>query len=248
MIINFSPAGTFRGTQVLRQAQGLAYAYETTDKAVDADGAPNAYHPDDVSGLDALGNAGYGHPHQSWWPEVLVPDPQNPSVAYVQPGGPFAGFFVAQSALRKPHGTATDPATYVDATKVPYVVIPTGFEHFPGVTSAKPGDVGYATNLANGKTTAFIVGDAGGGSTAKLGEGSIALWVALGGVNPNPRNGHGVPPGSVQYILFPGSRKPGAGLWPRTQADIDGQVAQLLTSTPGIGQAVAQGSAQTGTG
>ena len=72
MKIDFSPAETFRGTQIFRQANNLAYAYETNHTAVDADGAPNAYHPDDI-GLDALANAGY--PHTNWWKDVLVPDP-----------------------------------------------------------------------------------------------------------------------------------------------------------------------------
>jgi hypothetical protein len=100
---------------------------------------------------------------------------------------------------------------------------------------AKPGDVGFATHLASGMTTTFIVGDSGGGSGAKLGEGSTALFVSLGGQNPNPRNGSGVPTGKVQYIIFLGSRKPGAGLWPRTNQDIHDQAMDLISNTPGIG-------------
>ena len=229
MQLNFAPAEIFRGTQLLRQANDLAYAYETEHKAVDADGAPNAYHPSNT-GLDYLANAGY--PNHSWWKDVLVPDPADPSKAFVQPGGPFQGYFVAMTALRAPGGVATDPATYVDSTKVPYVVIPTGFNTLPHV--AKQGDVGFATNLANGKTAAFIVADAGGGNDAKLGEGSIALFTVLGGTKPNPKNGAGVPAGKIQYILFPNSRKSGPAIWPRTQQDIDSQVAQLLANTPGI--------------
>jgi hypothetical protein len=229
MKIHFASAETFRGTQILRQATNLAYAYETDHKAVDADGAPNAYHPDDI-GLDFLANAGY--PHTSWWRDVLVPDLEQPSRAYVQPSGPFKGYFVAMTSLRKPNGNRLDPATYVDSTQVPYVVIPSGFEKLPHV--AKPGDVGFATNPANGRSTAFIVGDAGGGNQAKLGEGSVALFTALGGSNPNPRNGSGVPSGKIQYIVFPGSRKLGAGLRPRTNEDIRDQTLNLLRNTPGI--------------
>ncbi len=229
MHLNFTPTETFRGTQILRQANNLAYAYETDNKAVDADGAPNCYHPDDI-GLDALANSGY--PNHSWWKDVLVTDPPHPSKPFVQLAGQFKGYFVAMTALRHPGGVATDTATYVDARSVPYVVIPSGFGSLPHV--AKSGDVGFATHLPTGKTTAFIVGDAGGGSDAKLGECSIALFVALGGTNPNPRNGSGVPHGTIQYILFPGSRKSGPAIWPRAQSDIDAQVAQLLASTPGI--------------
>lgn len=230
MQIDFTPAEMFRGTRILRQVSNLAYAYETTNKAVDADGAPNAYHPDDT-GLDFLANAGY--PTTNWWDSVLVPDPAHPSRAFIQPSGQFEGYFVSMTSLRSPGGDKFDPATYVDATRVPYVVLPSGFTSLPHV--ARPGDVGFAAHLASGMTTSFIVGDTGGGSGAKLGEGSIALFTALGGQNPNPRNGSGVPTGKVQYILFPGSRRPGPAIWSRTNQDIHDQVMGLLSSTPGIG-------------
>lgn len=229
MTIHFTPSETFRGTQILRQADKLAYAYETDHKAVDADGAPNAYHPDDT-GLDFLANAGY--PRSDWWKDVLVPDPAHPATAYIQPSGAFQGYFVSMTALRKPHGNPLDPATFVDATRVPYVVIPSGFQNLPDV--AKQGDVGFATHIPSGLTSAFIVGDAGGGNTARLGEASIALFTALGGHNPNPRNGQGLPAGKIQYIVFPGSRKAGNGIWPRTNEDILAQAIQLIDSTPGI--------------
>jgi hypothetical protein len=230
MRIDFNPAETFRGTRIFRQANNLAYAYETNNKAVDADGAPNAYHPDDT-GLDALANAGY--PHTNWWKDVLVPDPANPSKAFVQSSGDFEGYFVAMTSLRSPNGNQLDPASYVDATRFPYVVIPTGFEALPHV--AKPGDVGFATHLASGMTTTFIVADTGGGSGAKLGEGSVALFVSLGGQNPNPRTGSGVPTGKIQYIVFPGSRKPGPAIWPRSNQDIHDQAMELVSNIPGIG-------------
>src|SRR5262249_39109777 len=191
-----------------------------------------AYHPDDI-GLDFLANAGY--PRTTWWKDVLVADPKQPSKAYRQPEGKFAGFFLAMTSLRNPNGDHLDAATYVDATQVPYVVLPTGFGKLPHVASQ--GDVGLATHLPSGKTTAFIVGDSGGGNGAKLGEGSIALFVALGGENPNPKNGSGVPAGTIQYIIFPGSRKAGAAIWPRTNQDIHDQVTQLIANTPGIAPA-----------
>jgi len=229
MKIQFAAAETFRGTVLYRQSDNLAYAYTTNHAAVDADGAPNAYNPQDT-GLDALANAGY--PHTNWWQDVLVPDPTQPSKAYVQPAGEFEDYFVAMTSLRTPNGNPLDPATYVDATRVPYIVLPTGFQKLPQV--AAPGDVGVATHLPSGLSTSFIVGDTGGGSAARLGEGSIALFVGLGGQNPSPRNGSGVPKGMIQYIVFPGSRKAGPGIWPRTNQDIHDQVMQLLHTTPGI--------------
>jgi hypothetical protein len=229
MHLDFTPVEIFRGTRILRQANNVAYAYETDDKAVDADGAPNCYYPDDI-GLDKLANSGY--PKFSWRKDVLAVDLAHPSKPFAQPAGQFKGYFVAMTALRHPGGVATDTATYVDARSVPFVVIPSGFDKLPH--AATSGDVGFATHLPSGKTSAFIVGDAGGGDEAKLGECSIALFAALGGINPDPRNGSGVPDGKIQYILFPGSRKVGPAIWPRTQSDIDAQVTQLLSSTPGI--------------
>jgi hypothetical protein len=220
MKIDFEPAEIFRGTQIFRQANNLAYAYETSFKSIDADEAPNAYHPDDP-GLDALANAGY--PHTNWWKSVLVPDPPHQSRAYVQPSGPFDGYFVSMTSLRDPNGDKLKPATYVDSTRFPYVVLPTGFTALPHV--AHPGDVGLATHLPTGLTTTFIVTDSGGGSDAKLGEGSIALFIALGGQEPNPRNGAGLPSGKIQYIVFPGSRKPGSAIWPRSVQDIHDQAS-----------------------
>jgi hypothetical protein len=239
MNLDFRPAETFRGTRLLRQADDLAYAYETSHAAADADGAPNAYHPDDEGkrprdphiGLDALANAGY--PRSSWWSDVLVPDPGDPTLAFRQLAGRTRGFFVAMTALRHPGGDRFDPATYVDSTTVPYVVIPTGFERLPNV--ARQGDVGLATDLGNGRSVAFIVGDAGGGGDARLGEGSIALYEALGYPDVNARTGEGLPTGIIQYLLFPGSRRSGGAIWPRSNADIADQVAQLIRDTPGIG-------------
>jgi hypothetical protein len=240
--LDFRPAETFRGTQMLRQANNLAYAYVTTHAAVDADGAPNAYHPADRGkdcrndphiGLDCPGNAGFGVSPAPWWKEVLVPDPNDPAHPYVQTTGEFRGFYVAMTKLGRPGGVKRDPATYVDSTKVPYVVLPSGFtSEVPN--GARVGDVGVAAHLSSGRRTAFIVADEGGGNDARLGEGSIALYAALGFPNANPRTGAGTPRDDVQYIIFPGSRRSGAALWPRTNQDIAQQAMQLVNTTPGI--------------
>jgi hypothetical protein len=230
MQVNFPYDTTFRGTKIFKEPSGLSYAYETDFKAIDADGAPNAYHPDDI-GLDRLANAGW--PNSGWWDQVLVPDPNNPAQPFVQPDGPYQGYFVAMTALRNPNGSTTAPATYVDARSVPFIVKPSGFDravHY----AAQPGDVGIATHLPSGTSTTFIVGDAGGGGDARLGEASIAFFTFLGGQDPNPRNGRGVPTGRIQYILFPGSRRAVPQLWPRTNQDIHDQAMALVASTPGI--------------
>ena len=75
----------YGGAQLFRNAGQGAYVFATTHAQVDADGAPNAYHPDDVGlncktgtgfkGLDCPANGGY--PNGDWWPSAIVPDPKN---------------------------------------------------------------------------------------------------------------------------------------------------------------------------
>ena len=102
----FGPWFEFKGTRLRRNADGSAYLYFTSHSRVDADGAPNAYHPEDVGkncvndphvGLDCPGNAGY--PTTDWWDDVLVPDPDHPSRPYVQPSCRHKGFFISTTLL-----------------------------------------------------------------------------------------------------------------------------------------------------
>jgi len=206
----------YRGVAIRRTDDRRAYFYVTSHKSIDADGAPNAYHPDDVNGgacpdsgvgLECPANAGYrsnnGIGNTSWWSSVLVRDPDDPDVAYRQTEGATAGYFVSQTALKKiSFAGRYDPRSYVDAATIPYVVMPGDFYAMPG--TGRMGDVGYALNLANGRSTPFVFADVGP-DDAKLGEASIAFWEALGGTNPNPRNGAGKPPGNIAYVVFPRS-------------------------------------------
>ncbi len=91
----------YNRTLLLNKKSGTAYMYKTDHVRIDADGAPNAYHPDDIKkhrnkfhrfkGLDNPDNAGY--PGNSWWSSILVPDPNNIDEPYIQQSGPFKGFF-----------------------------------------------------------------------------------------------------------------------------------------------------------
>jgi hypothetical protein len=236
---DFSQWMSFKGTKLFRNADKTAYAYKTTHSRIDADGAPNAYHPGDVNkhcthdphlGLDCPANAGY--PNTNWWTSVLVVDPQDSSKAYVQPAGAFKGFLVAKTWLAASPviDNGLSAANYVDSTKVPYIVFPGS--QFAGLAgTGNRGDVGIAWNLSNGKWTAFIVADKGGGDDAKLGEGSIALYEALGGHDINARNGAGVAPGEMLFVVFPRSAK--TPRWPRTPSSIKEQADSLLASVGG---------------
>jgi hypothetical protein len=184
---------------------------------VDADGAPNAYHPDDKPnacpdrgrGIDCLAAAGY--PDGSWWQTVLVADPADPDRPAVQTDGPYKGYFVSMTSLRNTHRAGTaDPASYVDAARVPYLVLPAPIYRTDGM--GEMGDIGWAVNLDNGRSTPFVIADEG--PVEQFGEASVAFWQALGGAAPNPRNGDGLPDGRVAYVVFPGSGRSADVGWP----------------------------------
>jgi hypothetical protein len=220
-----TPWMTYHGVDLFQVPHSTVYFYTTPHMAIDADGAPNAYNPDD-SGLDALGNAEYPNGH---WRSILVPDPRNPATPYVQPAGdPFPGFFVAMTSLQDGTKAATDTRRYSDARTVPYVVFPGGFYRAHGTGAT--GDLVMVRNKNTGKTSAAIIGDIGPPHDP-LGEVSVGLAVNLGGHNPNPRNGHGAPDGPFEYVVFPGSR--GDPSWPLTLAEIQERASALLTQIGG---------------
>jgi hypothetical protein len=135
---------------------------------------------------------------------------------------------VSQTTLNDRTKAGTDPARYVDSRKVPYLVFPGKFFQEKG--TGRMGDIGYAINLQNGKSSAFIVAEVGP-PTAALGEMSIALAEALGGTNPNPRTGGGTPSGKIAYVVFSGSKlSPG---WPVSQSDLKERAEKLLASVNG---------------
>lgn len=228
----FTKWTNFKGSSILRIDSIPAYVFSPSQAKVDADGAPNAYHPADIGlhctkgtgfkGLDCPANAGY--PNSDWWQSVLVPDPKNPKFAFVQPQNvEFAGFFVTQTTLSDSTKPATDPKKYVDSRHIPYIVFPGPFRKMKG--TGDMGDFGFAINITNGKASEFIVAEAGP-SDAKLGEISIGLATALGGTNPNPRTGSGAPNGKIIYVVFPNSRqKP---VWPVSSEQIVARSRELL--------------------
>jgi Fungal chitosanase of glycosyl hydrolase group 75 len=163
-----------------------AFAY-LTGMMIDADGAPNAYGPGNC-GIDDLSNAGKpGH----WW--ALATDNGKPD------GNPLVknGFYISTTSLEDESKKIDESGRFVDATQIPFFVLPSLVEKSGEVHL---GDFGMIINLANGRTSAAIFADQG--PTGKLGEGSVALAQALG-VNANARSG-GTNEGIV-YVVFPGS-------------------------------------------
>ena len=213
----------YEGTTLRRYANG-AYTYRTKRVTLDADGSPRAYNPQDT-GIDANANAGY--PHKGWR-SVLALDPADPENPYVQVDGNWAGYYVSKTSLRNHAKPDIDPTAYVDPEAIPYVVFPGAFYAIKG--TGRFGDLAMVRAVGTTHETAAIVGD-GGPTKAPLGEMSLALAVALGGKDPNPRTNKGAPKGVFEYAIFPGSASTPA--WPRTFEDIDERARQLLADVGG---------------
>ena len=153
---DFAPWKDYLGVALLRCASG-AYAYITDETALDADGSPFAYHPDN-SGRDDLRFASWPSGDEDWR-SILVSDPVDPTRPFVQTEGPAKGYFLSMTTLRSLLGSPTDPLTYVDSEVIPYIVFPANFLKIEGVGGF--GDLAVARNLSNGRTSWAIVADQG---------------------------------------------------------------------------------------
>jgi len=185
---------------------------------IDADGSPNAYHPlrarddarDDTgndAGLDELANAGTpGH-----WNGIITDRDGDPLVQ--QETDPFPGYYISCTSLSDKSKTFRDPTRFVDASKIPYVVLPQDIADRGG---ARLGDFAVVVNLRNGKSSFAIYADIG-----TLGEGSVQLANALD-IQSDAR--HGGESDGILYLLFPGS----GNRRPRTIAEIQSAGEKLL--------------------
>jgi Fungal chitosanase of glycosyl hydrolase group 75/D-alanyl-D-alanine carboxypeptidase len=164
--------------------------------AICADGAPKAYNRNDAIALDFLANA--GRPG-NWW--ALVTDGDGDPVVQSQ-SDPAPGYFVSTTALTNPSTLSNKPAHFVDASTIPFIVLPgRRFSRFTTTRSLRLGDVGVAYNIRNGKISFAQFAETG--PADKIGEASIALADALS-VNSNPKTG-GTSLREIVYVVFPGS-------------------------------------------
>ena len=199
---------------------GKSAFFYKSGMAIDADGAPEAYHPDDV-GLDLLANA--GRPG-NWW--ALVTDTAEPNgIPILQdPNDPAPGFYVSMTALEDKTKERTDPGRYVDSQQIPYIVLSGAVMREGG---AKLGDFAFVINRRNGKLCHAIFADIG--PKDKLGEGSIALAETLG-IPSNPRRGGS--DGEIVYVVFPGSGNRKS----RPLAEIETEATTLFEGWGGVKQ------------
>jgi hypothetical protein len=185
--------------------------------AIDSDGSPHSYHPED-KGLDWLRNG--GNPDTNTWWGVYAGQDGKPVVQ--GPNDPAPGYYVSTTTLTDMSvSNPADPRRYVDAEKVPFVVVPPAVMKACGV---KMGDFAFVANLRNDRSTAAIVADIG--PKTKIGEGSMALAERLGIPN-SPKNGGA--DGGVAYLLFPASGNGSA----RSMRDIEKNGRRLLKAWGG---------------
>lgn len=164
-----------------------AYFYQSK-MGVDADGAPNAYHPNG-KGLDYLANAGKPG---NWWGIAT----SNGEPVVQKNTDPFPGYYVSVTALIDGNYSVTNPLRYVDATQIPYIVLPPGEQR----TGARLGDIAFVYNTQNGRSSFAIYADSG--PKNEIGEGSIALAAQLG-INSSAKKGGQA--SGVIYLVFVGS-------------------------------------------
>ena len=165
-----------------------------SEMAIDIDGSPQAYNPQDT-GLDALASAG-GAAHLSR--SVIVFTDNKPFIQTAT--DPFPGYFLSQTSLQDKHFATTDHRRYVNADSIPYIALP-----FNMFKNAHLGDIAFVKNKKTGKTALAIVADAG--DNKHIGEGSVALANELGIQLSFSRRKHQIigcnaVNGTIAYVVF----------------------------------------------
>jgi hypothetical protein len=183
----------------------------TADGDIDADGAngqngSRAAYMADNSGSELLANGGMAIHNgkvicaHAWARDIVLLGADNQPRIF--PGGIIA----STTWYRHRHKAADDPAAYVDAETVPYIVVP------PVIVQRTAGVVrGCKARVTRGQQSVDCV-IADRGPRNKIGELSIAAARAVG-LNSSPRNG-GTEHPELFYELWPGVAAPGYELQP----------------------------------
>ena len=204
-----------------------AILYRLPIMAVDLDGAPNAYHPPTPGhphgkgpglGLEDLRNASKNLDDgtNAEWVGIVTDADGKP---VTQKEGIFSGFYVSKTSLEDRRFAREDPRRYIDATKIPYVVLNPLMRQKAGVDL---GDLAVVVLNPRKPRIAFgIVADIG--PRRGLGECSKALADSMG-------ISHGAERADIVYIYFPvpGRREI------RTRERIDSEAQALFDAWGGI--------------
>lgn len=182
------------GRTSIRGQDGEAAFLFVSGMAIDADGSPHAYNPSDT-GLDNLANA--GRPG-NWWGLVTDNDKPTGRPVVQSSSDPAPGYYVSSTSLADPAFTRVQQRRYVNSEVIPFFVLPSAVLTATGI---RLGDFALVKNSRTGKQSFAIFAD--GGPAGKIGEGSIALAIALG-VPSSPKHG-GTSLAEITFLAFPGS-------------------------------------------
>ena len=207
-----------QGATLWREADSTAFYYRAK-MAIDADGAPDAYHPEKGKARDDLSNAGAPG---NWW--ALVTDNGKPDGTPLLQGekDPAPGYYISTTALEDETRSPRDQRRFVDSVTIPYIVLPPTAIR---AGRARLGDFVVVVNTHNHKQAYAIFADIGPDDL--LGEGSIALANALG--IPSDARVGGIRDGVI-YLVFPHS---GNGK-PRTLREIHTKSEKLFQKWGGM--------------
>ena len=162
-------ANSCRETISVHRVAGTHAAHFVSKLAVDADGAPRAYHPTDKRRPD-------NHTKAFDWLSNINPNDlfgiqgQNGAV------GPHPGFHISGTSLFDAQFPENDTRRWVDAGEVPYIVLSGRSFPWPGGNVVRPGCLAFVVDTISGHSTGAIYADVG----RAVGEGSVALALRLG--------------------------------------------------------------------
>jgi peptidoglycan hydrolase-like protein with peptidoglycan-binding domain len=190
--------------------------------AIDVDGAPNAYGPNNAEALDLELNAHVGAKKDGAIVGYLTKNDDGRTPVVQGPSDPFPGFFVSTTGYADKNNTRIiDPRRYVNAAEINYTL------HARAAKNAgvKMGDVCVVHSLRTRQTVFAIVGDSGNSSGA---EGSLALLQRLGYNVKNGKSG-GEDDKNIVVRYFAGTNPD--GLFFFTQAELEAAAQKLDLDT-----------------
>ncbi|HYF56342.1 MAG TPA: hypothetical protein VEA41_18965 [Salinarimonas sp.] len=184
--------------------------------AVNTDGAPTSYHPDDFlgqtlainridNGITIRRTSGTGletsekievfnrWKSSGWtvpsgytisWQNVIAARQGKPCVLTGENRGYFGSLTALKNGLPAAQAGECQVRNQLDQRYIPAIVLRGGSANPLTTFGAKVGDLVVAVNPATGRVVPAIVGDSGDGK--RIGEGSVALNMALLGVSTQP--------------------------------------------------------------
>ena len=185
------------GVPVYWDGSVIEYTGEAT---VCADGAPDAYGPNN-SGMDWTENAGYPG---NWW-GVVTDKYGNPIVQQEgYDGHPCPGLYVSCTCYGFPEYPEWDCRHWVDANTVDYSVIPSSVRQ-----AVPPKFMGCRAEVLDNKTGKLLdCVCAEVGPSSHLGELSISACEYFG-LDPSPKSGGSSDKKRFVYKFYPGEPAPG---------------------------------------